>query len=34
MLTVMSHTQGKKSFLNLHIHIYKQGMQLQYERYT
>jgi len=28
--------QGKKSFLNLHIHIYmyKQVIQLQYERYT
>ena len=26
--------QGKKSFLNLHIYIYKQGMQLQYECYT
>jgi len=27
-------SQGKRSFLNLHIHIYKQGIQLQYERHT
>jgi len=31
---MLTKPQGKKSFLNLHIHIYKQGMQLQYERYT
>ena len=29
-----SQSQGKRSFLNLHIHIYKQGIQLQYERHT
>ena len=31
---VFDDTTGEKSFLNLHIHIYKQGMQLKYERYT
>ena len=33
-LYILSDPQGKRSFLNLHIHIYKQGIQLQYERHT
>jgi len=34
LLLLLLLSQGKRSFLNLHIHIYKQGIQLQYERHT